>query len=108
MSVRRLANPRLMKTTQVGARNIQILRKRAPGDLPSLFPTSLQRQCQVLYSSVIPIGMSTNHHGDHIYRRSPKHPAANGLVELLHRMLMCAIMYNEDEQQTKVLPYFSS
>jgi hypothetical protein len=28
----------------------------------------------------------------------PKTSAANGLVELLHRMLICAIMCNEEEQ----------
>jgi transposase InsO family protein len=42
--------------------------------------------------------------GLHLYRTSPHHPAANGLVDRLHRTLKAAIMCHADEQWTEDLP----
>jgi len=42
--------------------------------------------------------------GIHISRTTPHHPAANGLVERLHRTMKAAIMCHADEQWTDTLP----
>jgi hypothetical protein len=42
--------------------------------------------------------------GIHLSRTTPHHPAANGLVERLHRTLKAAIMCHVDEQWTAALP----
>ena len=41
--------------------------------------------------------------GIHLCRTSPRHPAANGLVERLHRTLKAVIMCHADEQWTEAL-----
>jgi len=42
--------------------------------------------------------------GIHLCRTTPHHPAANGLVERLHRTMKAAIMCHADEQWTEALP----
>jgi len=42
--------------------------------------------------------------GIHLCRTTPYHPAANGLVERLHRTLKAAIMCHAGEQWTETLP----
>ena len=42
-------------------------------------------------------------YGIHLSRTTPHHPAANGLVERLHRTLKAAIMCHADEQWTAAL-----
>ena len=42
--------------------------------------------------------------GIHLTRTTPYHPAANGLVERLHRTLKAAIMCHADDQWTETLP----
>jgi len=42
--------------------------------------------------------------GIHLCRTTPHHPAANGLVERLHRTLKAAIMCHADEKWTEALP----
>ena len=42
--------------------------------------------------------------GIHISRTTPHHPAANGLVERLHRTMKAAIMCHANEQWTDTLP----
>jgi cleavage and polyadenylation specificity factor subunit 1 len=42
--------------------------------------------------------------GINLCRTTPHHPAANGLVERLHRTLKAAIMCHADEQWTEALP----
>jgi cleavage and polyadenylation specificity factor subunit 1 len=42
--------------------------------------------------------------GIHLTRTTPQHPAANGLVERLHRTLKAAIMCHVDEKWTEALP----
>ena len=42
--------------------------------------------------------------GINLCRTTPYHPAANGLVERLHRTLKAAIMCHADKQWTEALP----
>jgi len=42
--------------------------------------------------------------GIHLTRTTPQHPAANGLVERLHRTLKAAVMCHVDEKWTEALP----
>jgi len=42
--------------------------------------------------------------GINLCRKTPHYPAANGLVERLHRTLKAAIMCHADKQWTEVLP----
>ena len=42
--------------------------------------------------------------GAHLTRTTPQHPAANGLVERLHRTMKAAIMCHADDQWTEALP----
>ena len=42
--------------------------------------------------------------GIHLSRTTPHHPAANGLVERLHRTLKAAIMCHAEEKWTEALP----
>ena len=42
--------------------------------------------------------------GIHLSRTTPHHPAANGLVERLHRTMKASIMCHANEQWTETLP----
>jgi len=44
--------------------------------------------------------------GIHLSRTTPHHPAANGLVERLHRTLKATIMCHAEEKWTEALPLF--